>query len=333
MTQSASMKPGATPVSLQTFGSFFVGGHKAETIDQTLEEYVLAPNGVPVAINPNGTTSVGQMYVQYLLGDTGMHQAPVVFCHGGSMTGTVWESTPDGRTGWLHDFFFSGWNVYNVDAVERGRAGWAPGHPAFSSKPILRTHQDTFTQFRIGSRVEDVSLTSLKAAAYPMSQFPLHAFGQFMKQVVPRWAGTDELISAAYIELLNQFEKPVILVAHSQGGSFVMRAAEQAPDKVAAIVLIEPAQAGTREGLETLALKDVPMLVVYGDHLDLDARWPSIRKRTDAYFKTLSADGGKVDFLDLPQNGVFGNSHLPMLELNNLEVSKLIKNWLIDNLS
>jgi len=34
-------------------------------------------------------------------------------------TGVTWETTPDGREGWLNYFLRKGWAVYNSDAVER----------------------------------------------------------------------------------------------------------------------------------------------------------------------------------------------------------------------
>lgn len=325
-------KETSNPVNINSIGSYFVGGHHVDYCDNPMEEYVLAPNGVPVKINPNGTACVGQMYVQFVINASAQDRPPIVFCHGGSMTGAVWESTPDGRPGWLNDFLKRGWSVFNIDAVERGRSGWAPREDEFSEPALLRTHQDTFTQFRIGKRVSDLCASSLQRAAYPHCQFPLHAFKTFMKQIVPRWAATDELTLNAYVQMLKELEQPVVLIAHSQGGHFAIRAAELVPHKVAAIVAIEPSQAGTKEGIEKRLLKETPILTVYGDHLSLDARWPAIRARTDAYFRALASAGGRVDVLDLPEQGIYGNSHLPMLEKNNLTISGLIDNWLVDRL-
>jgi hypothetical protein len=33
--------------------------------------------------------------------------------HGGGLTGVTYETTPDGRDGWLNMFVRSGWDVYN----------------------------------------------------------------------------------------------------------------------------------------------------------------------------------------------------------------------------
>lgn len=311
-------------IGLRDMGSFFVGGRAVETACAAVEDLVLAAGGVPVRIDPNGTTFVGQMYVQYFLPAPAATRLPLLFWHGGSLSGATWESTPDGRPGWVAQFLRWGWPCYNVDAVERGRSGWAPRDPHFAAPPMLRTLQDSFTQFRLGRPVRDGSLASLTAAAYPQCRFPLASFETFMRQVVPRWATTDDLVLDAYCALLARVG-PAVIIAHSQGAAFAFRAAERCADKVAAIVAIEPAQGGVTDGA---VLARIPVLAVYGDHLDLDARWPRIRARTDAWFAAARAGGASVDILDLPQRGIRGNSHMLMMETNNAEIAALIEEWL-----
>lgn len=320
--------PASANYSLREMGSFYIDAPPQVIAGAAVKEYVLAPNGVPVSIDPNGTTSVGQAWVQYFLPAQEEKTLPLTFWHGGSLTGAMWETTPDGREGWLHFFLRHGWPVYNVDAVERGRAGWAPLDPHFAAPPILRTAEDSFTQFRIGARVAHATPQALRAAAYPHCQFPLAAFDQFMCQVVPRWATTDDLILAAYCRLLDRIG-PTVIIAHSQGAAFALRAAARRPHQVKAIVAIEPAQGGDEEDLT--ALSGIPLLVVYGDNLQCDARWPLIRARTDRYFARLTACGGQVDMLDLPQAGLAGNSHMLMMEHNNGDIAALIAQWLTDN--
>lgn len=311
-------------INLRSFGSFFVGGSPLVTTGAPLESHVLAKGGVPVTINPNGTTMLGQMYVQYALVDQVYERPPLAFWHGGSLTGATWETTPDGREGWLQYFLRHGWSCYNVDAVERGRSGWAPRDPHFEARPILRTGQDSFHQFRIGHRCDEIDLRSLQGAAYPECRFPLDAFPQFLKQVVPRWSTTDDLALDAYGAFLEQ-QGPVVIVAHSQGAAFAFKAAERHPDKVVGIVAIEPAQGGETDGTP---LAKTPILVIYGDHLNLDPRWPSIRARTDCYFAAAATAGAKVDVVDLPLRGITGNSHMLMMETNNVEIAEIISAWL-----
>jgi pimeloyl-ACP methyl ester carboxylesterase len=305
-------------------GCFFVGGRVVETTGAPLEEHVLARNGVPVPINPNGSTVLGQMYVQYAVPEATGGRPPLLFWHGGSLTGATWDTTPDGREGWYGWFLRQGWPCFNTDAVERGRSGWAPRDSHFAAPALLRTGQDSFTQFRIGGPVRDLGAASLAAAAYPDCRFPLAFFGQFMRQVVPRWSSTDELAVEAYCALLDRLG-PAVIVAHSQGGAFAFRAAEKRPGKVLAIVAVEPAQGGVTDGA---ALAGIPVLALYGDHLERDARWPAIRARTDAWFASARAAGVPVEVLDLPRQGIRGNSHLLMMERNNAEIAGIIEQWL-----
>jgi hypothetical protein len=44
----------------------------------------------------------------------------------------------------------------------------------------------------------------------------------------------------------------------------------------------------------------------------------------------ITAAGGKVDMIDLPKLGIKGNSHMLMMDRNNLEVAGLIQKWLTE---
>src|SRR6202011_4224725 len=113
------------PIALRAMGSFHVGGRLVEISGKPVKEITFAPGVVPARIDPTGTYQVEQMYVQYFLP---VHEAgayPLLMWHGGGLTGVTYETTPDGREGWLNIFLRKGWSVYNSDAVERGRAGWA----------------------------------------------------------------------------------------------------------------------------------------------------------------------------------------------------------------
>ena len=65
-----------------------------------------------------------------------------------------------------------------------------------------------------------------------------------------------------------------------------------------------------------------------GDYIDRDQRWPKIRATGIAFADAMKAAGGSVDVVDLPKAGVHGNSHMMMMDKNNIEVATLIQNWL-----
>jgi pimeloyl-ACP methyl ester carboxylesterase len=313
----------AEPITLRDMGSFHVGGRLVEISGKPVKEVVFTPGGVPAKVDPNGTYQVEQMYVQYFLPANEKGAYPLLMWHGGGLTGVTWETTPDGREGWLNYFLRKGWAVYNSDAVERGRASWAQYPDIFKGEPIFLTTANPFERFRIGDGAYDAD--PAKRKLLPGNQFPNDGYANFVKQVVPRWTTTDDATIAAYIAEIDRVG-PSILVFHSQAGSFGFKVAQARPDKVKALVAIEPA--GLGDPAKADLLKNIPTLIVYGDYIERDSRWPRIRANGIAFADAIKAAGGNVDVLDLPQAGIKGNSHMIMMDKNNLEVASLVQKWL-----
>ena len=111
------------PIALKEMGSFHVGGREVTISGKPVKEVVFTPGGVPAKVDPNGVYQVEQMYVQYFIPQNQRGALPLLMWHGGGLTGVTYETTPDGREGWLNYFVKKGWAVYNSDAVERGRCG------------------------------------------------------------------------------------------------------------------------------------------------------------------------------------------------------------------
>lgn len=100
---------------IRDMGSFHVGGRTIEIHTNKKRKLYFAKGGVPVTLNENGTYPVEQMYTQYFVPTVVKGKYPIVFIHGGSMSGTIYETTPDGREGWLNYFIRKGWTSYNTD--------------------------------------------------------------------------------------------------------------------------------------------------------------------------------------------------------------------------
>src|SRR5437764_274934 len=164
-----------------------------------------------------------------------------------------------------------------------------------------------------------------KRATYPGVQFPLDAYEQFMKQGVPRWVTTDDQIVAAYIELVDKI-CPCVVLVHSQAGSFGFKVAAARPDKVKALVAVEPSGIGTKE--KVAALKNIPMAVIYGDNAKDHPRWGQVRRNVAGYAEAIKGAGGSVDVIDLPDIGIKGNTHMAMMDKNSDHVAGVIQNWL-----
>jgi len=76
------------------------------------------------------------------------------------------------------------------------------------------------------------------------------------------------------------------------------------------------------------ALKNIPTLIIYGDYIERDSRWPKMRATGVAFADGIKAAGGDVEIIDLPKQGIKGNSHMIMMDKNNAEVAGVIESWL-----
>src|SRR5215472_4341239 len=80
-------------------------------------------NGKPTAVNDREYIS-GQMYVEVRIPANKTKPYPIIMVHGGTMSGTNFTGTPDGREGWAQYFVRQGYAVYVVDQPGRGRSGY-----------------------------------------------------------------------------------------------------------------------------------------------------------------------------------------------------------------
>jgi len=68
-----------------------------------------------------------------------------------------------------------------------------------------------------------------------------------------------------------------------------------------------------------------PTLVLLGDNIDTDPRWPKIRERILDFARRYPS----TEIVSLPELGVSGNSHLLMMDTNSLALAELAHRWLI----
>ncbi len=320
--RAVAAEPKAT-VALASWGSFHVGGHLVEISGKPVREVLFSPGGVPAKVDANGTYMAGAMYAQYMIPAEQRGVAPLLMWHGGGLTGVTWETTPDGRDGFQHFFLRRGWPVYVSDAVERGRAGWTMYPDIIPGEPIFLTVANPYERFRIGDGPGSYD----RGTTLPGCQFPADraSYLQFTKQNVPRWTTTDAMATEAYIALLERVGPSVVMV-HSQAGLFGWSVAQARPELVRALVLLEPAATG--DPARAAALKDIPQLVVYGDNINADSRWPTMRGNGIRFADAVRAAGGGVDVVDLPERGIHGNSHMMMMDHNNEQVAAVVQDWL-----
>src|SRR6266850_1647831 len=135
-------------IVLRGMGSFHVGGRIAEVSGKEVRQIQRQPGGPMTKLDPNGQYMVEAMYVQYFLPKNRKGKLPLLMWHGGGLTGVSYESTPDGREGWLNMFIRKGWDVYISDAVERGRASWAMSPDIFKGEPVFLNQANAYERFR-----------------------------------------------------------------------------------------------------------------------------------------------------------------------------------------
>ncbi|WP_019938030.1 alpha/beta fold hydrolase [Bordetella sp. FB-8] len=310
-------------LNLKGLVSFHIGGKSAQISDRPVQSRRLAQGASSRPVDPNGDYETGQMYVQGYLQAQPRHPFPVLLWHGGGMTGVNWETTPDGRPGWLHRFLEAGFDVYVSDAVERGRSGWNSFPEIYKDEPLFRSKNEAWQMFRFGTS-QGYATNPDQRRPHPGVQFPVNAFDQFAKQWVPRWAGHEDITMQAYLALLRRVG-PCFVIGHSQGGGFALKAARQAPEFVRKVVAIEPSGAPDHDP----AISGLPPhLVVWGDYIAGHVTWQTYRHTVDGYVERLRDTKTAVSVLDLPEQDIRGNTHFVMLDRNADLIVRDVIAWL-----
>ena len=129
--------------------------------------------------------------------------------------------------------------------------------------------------------------------------------------------------------------KGAVVIGHSQSGRFPLDAALVNPTGTKGLIAIEPvgcnATVYTDQQIATLAT--VPILVMFGDHLDTPSflNWTSIFANCQAFIARVNAAGGNAQMLWPPDLGIHGNSHMIMNDKNSDQIADLILNWINAN--
>ncbi len=323
LASALAATPAAADYLVKEVGSFHIGGRTVVLSGLPTKDVVFSPGMPAIKVDPNGEFVAEQMYVQYVKLAQPKAKLPILLWHGGGLSGVTWETKPDGKPGWQQFFLNAGYDTYVSDAVERGRASWSRYPEIFTSDPIFRTKKEAWELFRFGPSYE-VGGTHV---AFEGEQFPVEALDQFMKQGVPRWATNDATTQKAYDALVQKI-CPCIIVVHSQGGNFGFNAALNAPDKVKALIAVEPSGAPDPAKVDAAKVKGVPLLVVWGDFHDKSPIWQKVRPNPDKWAAAIKNAGGIVDTFDLPKMGIKGNTHMLMMDRNSDEIARLVADWI-----
>ena len=72
----------------------------------------------------------------------------------------------------------------------------------------------------------------------------------------------------------------------------------------------------------------LPILVLFGDHVDEFPRWATRLKNCRALVAAANAAGGKAELLVLPDIGIKGNTHMLMQDNNSIDIADLLLDWI-----
>ncbi len=311
-------------ICVRDIGSFFVGGKLASLSGQPVREIKYAASAPPLKVDPNGTYVGGQAYVHYVRLVDPVCPFPVLFLNGGTSTGAMWETTPDGRPGWQTLFLRRGYDTFLTDACGKGRASYAPYPEILSVEPVFRPNEQTWRLLRVGPAYD---ADPAQRRFFPNSQFPIDHFDEYTKQVVPRFPGQDDLELSAYRELIERIG-PAIIVAQSSGGYLATMLAAELPALIAAIVTIELTAVPLLDAINVDQLASVPQCIFWGDNWQETPPWPGIRSSVDDYVSAMQSRSCAIEIADLPSIGIHGNSHQMMLDRNSSTIFNVAMRWL-----
>jgi pimeloyl-ACP methyl ester carboxylesterase len=307
------------PLQIAKQGSLEVGG---EFLDCATND-----GGDPKSKRwPAGKVAINHLYATYQYPYYQRYQYPILMNPGGGATARVYDTTPDGREGWLTLFVREGFPVYGVDRPNTGRAGTDVcninavklGRAPASQLPAINRYAagSSWVTWRWGPKYGEL---------YPDTQFPVAFAEEYYRQKVSTYRDSEETDKSvkAFIALVDKVGPSVLLTWSSSGLLGYLTAAER-PDTVKAILAIESSTSafGNISDEQLKRLAKVPILIVIGDRAQdrVDA--------SRAFQKRMKAVGGQVTVDVLPEAGIYGNGHALMVEKNNKQIMYRMIAWL-----
>jgi len=283
---------------------------------------------------------------------------PLLFVHASSKK--TWETAFDGsRDGFVPIFLHRGYATYTTDLPRTGQAGQGCA-PSSYDPDEQWSIQASVTSWRYGTWLPGEEAPTF----YPGVQFPIDdpaALDEFYRIQTPEFdAPENEDVETDALAVLLDEIGPAIMITHSSTGIRGWITALKS-DRLAAIISYEPGDfiypAGelppplpmANGGLQTpgrevpleefLALTRMPIQIVWGDYIPraldprhigplgtLDSRRRNV-ERARLMVEAINRHGGDAHNVILPDIGITGNTHFPMLDLNNVEIADLLSEF------
>ena len=331
----------------------------AEPQSLTITEQGGRPFGGRVVGEPaTGSLHCDHGYVEWQI-PANPRRTPIVMVHASSTK--TWDTTFDGRDGFRNIFLRRGYRVYITDLPRTGRAG--QGCATTTYTPRADNDQASFTTWRLGLWLPGTA----EPQFYPGVQFPRtrEALNEFLRIQYPEFNApeNEQIETDALAQLLNEVGRSVVLTHSSTGIRGWITGTKTA--NIAAIVSYEPGNAVFAEGevpppirrvdgmtvpagevipmADFMKLTKLPIQIVWGDYipvrsdpvnigprLTLDARRVNV-ERAKLMVAAINRHGGQATNIMLPEMGITGNTHFPMMDLNNVRIADLLSSFLAEH--
>ncbi|MNK75202.1 Alpha/beta hydrolase family protein [compost metagenome] len=254
------------------------------------------------------------------------------------------------------------WSVYIIDQPRRGRAGYTMSKiDTKNAVPTILLESAVWDAFRNGIWKRPANPYFFQTTQFPNSPY---AVDQFFRQQAPDTGEeprTDEhraFMGKTMAKLLEQ-TGPSILITHSNSGQYGWATVMEAPEKIKAIVAYEPGRVvfpddEIPENIPTAVefinealapqlvsmeefkkLTKMPILIIYGDNISTELTdvfnsevWRVASKRAKQFVDAVNRNGGDAKLILLNEIGIYGNTHAPFADLNNMEIADLLEKFL-----
>ncbi len=300
-------------------------------------------------------------YAQYYVPAEG-HNYPIIFWHGMGQNGRCWESTPDGRDGFLQIFTRKKWPVCIIDQARVGRAAKTKFiEKGDTPKPIgLTSEAACMRTFRIADWYPPKDPEYFEGLQFPTDP---DSIAEFFRSADPYFnmEPSIEVLSDNMKDLIDRMGE-CILFTHSRAGRYGWASALKQPEKIKGIITIEPGDlifpensipeqvySPIQDVLDTFIpimtipeeefkkLAKIPVRIIMGDYISSEPNedfaielWRINTLRGKQFADLINSYGGDAKVISLPELGIHGNTHAMPAERNNLELAELIEKELAD---
>jgi hypothetical protein len=204
--------------------------------------------------------------------------------------------------------------------------------PTYAYWSTNSTNKNTWSSWGFGDTTD---------SPYPEVRFPVAQIDQLEKHYPLRYQDllvedtaplTGDVEAEAILPLCEKIGRPVILMIHSASAAYFQPLLLARPEYFQALVNLEQAFIAADSEPATVAafaalVGNRPFLSVYADYVA--ERGQTARKELSlAITDAILAQGGMAAIIDLPAEGIRGNTHLMMQDNNNDVIAGKIIHWL-----